>query len=174
MSRPPNLAATKERYLKHRQEAMKQAETSMRAHLKRDFEIRDWGARALEVMSKSWVNRPLNWDWQEIMRRHHDPDRFAFTIWAAGNRLAAQGLALTTRVALNFRFFEGDPRDDCPLKGVRIAIGLEACAMYAQLIGKAELRVSPTNSSLESLYQDIYGFHHERPTSGEPYFVRKL
>jgi hypothetical protein len=72
------------------------------------------------------------------------------------------------------RFIEGDPRPDCPLKGWRALIVLEAAAFYAQARGKTELRLKEVNSSLESLYRDTYGFRLETPRKQEPYWTKEV
>lgn len=68
------------------------------------------------------------------------------------------------------RFLEGDPRQDCPLRGKRILIALETAANYAQGRGKKEIRVQPIDDKLVYLYESVYGFVLESPKNEEPYY----
>lgn len=60
------------------------------------------------------------------------------------------------------------------MKGFRAAIALEAVACYAQLRGKAEIRVSPINDRLRELYVELYGFQEVTDRGMEPYFRRAV
>jgi hypothetical protein len=70
-------------------------------------------------------------------------------------------------------FLEGDPRPECPLKGRRALIALDATARYAQGRGKTEIRISPINASLECLYVEQYGFQ-KRSRRGEQEHLFRL
>ncbi len=133
---------------------------------------------AIEAVNIQWepAGRDPNtaWDWQEILRHHQsEPDKMAISVWC-GDRLSALALALTTSQAVELRFLEGDPRGDCPIKGKRALIALDASARYAQGRGKPELRVRPINSGLEKLYKETYGFVLRSPRGEEPYWFRQV
>ena len=129
--------------------------------------ITEWTGRALKSLD-DWGRSEF--DWPEIMRRDNDPDRLDMAIWSGQERLAALGLAVTTGQAVILRFLEGDPRQDCPLKGRRILIALETAANYAQAQGKKEIRLQPVNDKLVDLYEKVYGFKLESPRNETPYY----
>jgi len=134
-----------------------------------DVQITEWGGRAGKHLAEWGSSR---FDWPEIFRRHNDPDRIDMAIWAGRDRLAALGLGLTTSQSVTLRFLEGDPRPDCPLKGKRILIALEAASNYAQLRGKKEIRLQPKNEALIYLYETVYGFVLESPRNETPYYKK--
>jgi len=116
----------------------------------------------------------MRWDWEEIFRGHRDPDRLELVIWTVGDRLSGLGLVLTSGRAVELRFLEGDPRPDCPLKGRRIAVALEAAARYAQARGKLEIRLQPLNASLGCLYCKAYGFEEVTPKGAQSYLRKAV
>lgn len=172
------LARAKQRYETDALEAHRTAAANLIPALDVNFYLTGWTRKAQEAYRDQWVlfvRAPdRSWDWDAIFQRHRDPDRFEIVIWAPGDRLAGLGIGLTTGRALVFRFFEGDPRPDCPLTGRRILIALEAAACYAQARGKTELRLQPINDRLAALYQDGYGFILEAPKGEQPYLRRTI
>ena len=138
------------------------------------FALGECGERALVAVAEQWKNRrpETEWDWREILRRHHDPDRMAMAIWS-GERLSCLALGLTTSEAVELRFLEGDPRTDCPLIRKRALIALDASARYAQLLGRAELRVSPINSKIEALCEGLK-FESRTSDNGSQLWVRRV
>lgn len=112
------------------------------------------------------------WDWQDVMRRHRDPDRLDMAIWA-GERLAALALSLTTSEAVELRFLEADPRRDCPLARRRALVALDASARYAQGLGRVELRVCPINDAIEGLCK-ASGFEAKKPKGRESYWTKRV
>jgi hypothetical protein len=166
------VARHKARFEADRHSSRAQAVRNLTPHLP-EFNLSGWGARAREAYLDQWRGDPkCNWDWEEIFRRHNDPDRLDVAIWGPNERLCGLGLGLTTGEALDLRFLEGDPRPDCPLKGRRILIFLESAACYAQARGRAELRIRPKNERLEDLYRQTYGFMLETRRGGESYYRR--
>jgi hypothetical protein len=142
------------------------------------FDLVEYSGRALEAINSQWEpfgRRPDScWDWAEIMRRHKgDVDRLAFAIWENDTSLCGLGLALTTAVAVELRFLEGDPDPKCKLKGHRISIALEVGANYVQGRGRRELRVLPINSRIEGIYSSL-GFERCSPRGEHPYLVKRV
>lgn len=129
--------------------------------------VGEWGGRVWRHFDE-WGGS--HFDWREIDRRHRDPDRLDIAIWSDHERLAGLGLGLSTGQAIVLRFLEGDPRQDCPLRGKRILIALETATNYAQGRGKKEIRVQPINDKLVYLYENVYGFVLESPKNEEPYY----
>lgn len=165
------LARAKERYATDRYDAFRIAALNLQPYLGVDFHISSWTTKAAAAFGEQWSRhkRTVNWDWPEIMRRHNDPDRLDLAIWV-GDLLCGLGLGTTTAQAVKIRFCEGSPFPECPLKGRRILVMLEAATCYAQARGKQEIRIAPKNSSLESLYRDIYGFELVKGQNQEPYY----
>jgi hypothetical protein len=166
------------RYEADRSNARTKAVLNLQSTLRVDFNLSGWGGRAREAYADQWLNgekySPAGWDWEEIFRRHHEPDRLDIAIWGPQARLCGFGLALTTSQAITIRFVEGDSRHDCPLKGMRALIILECAACYAQARGRSELRIQPKNERLEELYRQIYGFVLETPRRGEAYYRKGI
>jgi hypothetical protein len=164
------LARAKARFENDRHGARGQAVRNLQPHLP-DFNLSGWGQRTREAYRDQWLGDPkCAWDWEEIFRRHGDPDRLDIAIWGQNERLCCLALGTTTSEAVEIRFLEGDPRPDCPLKGRRILIVLESAACYAQARGRAELRVRPKNERLEDLYRQTYDFVLETTRSGDRYY----
>ncbi len=172
------IAKNSEKYLNTRFSAYRRAEATMSPLIGCRFRIGEYSGRALEAIENHWKPIPRHadacWDWAEIMRRHRDPDRLDFAIWDDEERLCGLGLALTTGESVELRFLEGNPRMDCKLKGRRILIALEACANYAQGVGRKELRIQPVNSALENLYRDTYGFQRVTPPKGDVFYRKQV
>jgi len=173
-----SVAAAKARYLQCQHEAFRSCERDLAKSIGYFFTLSEISQRALLAVQTHWEpsGRPAetSWDWKRVLQRYRNElDRFELAIWE-GDRLCALGLATTGGNAVALRFLEGDPRGDCPLKGRRILIALDACARYAQRRGKAELRVQPINSALESLYVGTYGFRKRSPKGEQPYFCRQV
>jgi hypothetical protein len=57
--------------------------------------------------------------------------------------------------AFTARFLESDPRPDCPLKGHRALIALDAFARYAEYAAATELRLVPENATLAAYYATL-------------------
>ena len=92
-----------------------------------DLSLGSWGNRASSAVAL-WptAERTYAWDWDEIHRRYRtDPDRFDLCMWV-GDILCGVALATLSGPAATINFLEGQPSDDCPLKGVRAAIAIEA------------------------------------------------
>ena len=144
-------------------------------HIGVQFQIGEWTQRTLHAYDEQWPkprHPDAGWDWPQAFAVHRDFDRLPLVLWGPGGRLSGLGLATTTNNAVVIKFLEGDPRTDCPLRGRRALIALETASRYAQMMGRTELRVHPVNSSLDGLYQGVYGFTKETPRKG-PSFLRK-
>ncbi|MGO7898912.1 hypothetical protein ACC719_15735 [Rhizobium ruizarguesonis] len=163
------LARARERYIKNKHDARKAAVVNLEPHLQIKFHVAEWSNRCFEAMKSQWSESEF--DWEEIRRRYREPDQLDFAIWHE-DRLCAMGLAVTTGQSVKLKFIEGDARLDCPLKGRRILIALEAVANYAQARGKKEIILEPLNEGLVSLYETNFGFEIVRPQNS-PMFCRK-
>jgi len=132
-----------------------------------NVQITEWSGRAQKHLEEWGKTR---FDWPKIFSVHRDPDRLDIAMWSAQDRLSGLALGLCTGQSLMLRFAEGDPRDDCPLKGNRILIALETATNYAQARGKREIRLQPINDKLVDLYENVYGFVLESPRNEDPYY----
>lgn len=109
-----------------------------------------------------------------MRRNRNEPDSLALAIFTGESRLAGLALAMPNSSAVTIKFLEGDPRPDCPLVGRRALITLEAAALYAQGIGRRQIRVEPANATLAALYRDRYGFALVSPRGAPAYYVRDI
>ncbi|WP_442582517.1 hypothetical protein ACSBOB_11470 [Mesorhizobium sp. ASY16-5R] len=162
-----HFAAAKIRYAQNRYDACKLAAETMSHFLGKPIQITEWSGRAARHLH-DWGSS--HFDWEKIFQEHREPDRLDMAIWGGKDRLSGLALGLTTGQSLMLRFVEGDPRSDCPLKGQRILIALQAAANYAQARGKKEIRLQPINEKLVNLYQKVYGFELESPRNEAPYY----
>lgn len=158
--------------------ARRQAALNLDGKFGATFHLSGWTVKAQEAYRDQWLTNPrhedADWDWDEIFRRHRDPDNLEIVIWSPGDRLSGIGFCLVTGKSVEIRFVEGDNRADCPLKGYRALIILECATCYAQGLGKGELRAQPINASLQELYVDTYGFIVDREGRGDPYYRKKV
>lgn len=166
------LQRAKARYAESRNKSFLQSAQTLGPVLETDFTVTGWGAKAREAYTDQW--KESEFDWPEIFRTHHDPDRLDMAIWTKGERLSALALGTTTGLAVNLLFLEGDKRPNCPLKGRRILIALDVAANYAQDRGKVELRVEPLNDSLMELFRDTYGFTLANDPKERPYWRKGI
>ena len=176
MSSSSKLAAAKARFAAAGDKARRQAALNLAPNIGGGFYITPWSHKAAEAYRDQWLTADppseSGWDWEEIFRRYRgEPDRLEMVIWA-GARLCGLGLATTSNQAVTVRFMEGDPRPDCPFKGKRALICLEAATCYAQERGRTELRLEPLNPRLAELYKDVYGFVLETPYKGSAYYKK--
>jgi len=107
------VARHKARFETDRFNARAQAVQNLRAHLP-EFNLSGWSGRSREAYLDQWPGGG-RWKWEEIFRRHNDPDRLDIAIWGANDRLCGLALGTTTSEYVEIRFLEGDPRPDCPL-----------------------------------------------------------
>lgn len=161
------LERAKQQYRQNAYDARLKTSERMKAFIGAPVIVGEWSRRTFEALS-AWEYQ--RFDWQEISRRHRDPDRLEVAIWSGDNILSGMGLALCTGQAVVLRFVEGDPRQDCPLKGYRLLVALEAATNYAQARGKHEIRVQPKNEQLVNLYEEVYGFTYHEPRGEEGYY----
>lgn len=142
------------------------------------FSISDWSRAVEEAYRLQWCSVARHpdggWDWPEIKRRFHAPSDQILAI-RCGERLSALGLITASKTTVKLAFLEGDPRRECPLKGLRAMIALEVAAMFGQRMGRAEIRLDPVNPDLKELYcGPDYGFEEVSPRKGEPYLRKDL
>lgn len=159
------------RYENDRQQACIAAGDSLRETLGVDFRISQISRSALDAVHTQWKSSEFDWD--KINTDIRGIDAFKFAIWV-GDRLCGLAVATTSNQRIRLRFLEGSPLPDCPLKGRRITIALEAVAFYGQRRGKRELTLEPLNEKLISVYQNTYGFQIIRPHSDPPYALKGI
>lgn len=164
-----SIHRARERYAISRSKAISATTAALVPEFNIAFEISGWNSAAQTAYHEQWPTPEF--DWEEIFRRHNDPDRLDIAIWVE-DRLAGLALGITTGNALNLMFLEGDSRDDCPLKGLRTVIFLDIATNYAQDRGKSELRVWPLNGALADLYRDAYGFSLVTAGPNTPYWKK--
>lgn len=171
------LARARARYEAAKDLARREAAQVLVPKIGTNFHLSGWSGKAREALNDQWVvdgKQLSQWDWNEIFRRHNDPDRLDIVIWGAADRLCGLSLCLSTSTYIEIRFLEGDPRRDCPLTGRRALIVLETAARYAQERGRAELRIQPVNERLETLYRQIYRFELATPHRGSAYYYKRV
>jgi hypothetical protein len=169
-----NFARAKAKFEADKMAAYRTAAENLTPVLPVNFHITGWSNKAREAVIDQWNRKPDDWDWSEIFRRHNDPDRLDMAIWSPDDRLSALSLCLTNSNYVEIRFLEGDPRDDCPLRGRRALIVVECAACYAQARGRPELRLEPNNERLATLYRQIYGFELATPRKAKAYYFKKV
>ncbi|MBX5153221.1 hypothetical protein HJC04_11335 [Rhizobium sp. NLR8a] len=158
-----NFHAAKARYNQNRFDACHKAVTNLRGVIGVEFHISDLSRGALEAVNSQWGSSEF--DWQRIHDVYREPDCIKVAFWV-GERLCALAIGTTSGQSLRFRFLEGSPDPNCPLKGVRILIALEVMALYGQMRGKRELVLEPINEKLIDVYENTYGFEVVRPAKG--------
>ncbi|BBK44010.1 hypothetical protein STVA_40300 [Allostella vacuolata] len=172
------IERAKARYASFRDAAYRHAGLALSPVLGVDFHVSGWTGKAAEAYRDQWLpadrHPDLAWDWDEIFRRHRDPDRLDLAVWSPGERLSALGLGLTKATALELRFLSGDARADCPLRGRRALIVMECAQAYAQLRGKTELHAQPVNDRVTELFVSIFGFELVTPRRGTPYYRKAI
>jgi hypothetical protein len=172
-----DFARAKQRYAASAAQARQTAAANLKPIIGIEFHLSDWNRRAQEAYHDQWHTREPTadrFDWEQIFRRYRQPDQLEIAIWAFETRLCGLGLATTTSRAIKVEFIEGDPRADCPLKGRRALIMLEAAVCYGQARGRTEIRVQPINDRLRALYVDKFKFSPVTPKGQQPYFHRPI
>ncbi len=174
------FAQAKAHYSKAKHAARRQAALNLRELIDSPFRLSDWSKTGHEAYNGQWcaqdVIRPHDeggWDWPELFRRFQEINTMHVVVWAE-DRLSCLGIIRVSGAAVVAEFIEGDPRADCPLKGRRALIVLEAASCYAQTLPRPEIRLIPANEHLAELYRDIYGFTLERPAKGVPYYRKEV
>lgn len=158
--------------------ALARAEATLAVHVGSPMALEPAGRRAELAFRDAWFPAAPDrgFDWLEIWRQLRAPDTLHMAVWArqmrGDDQLAALASLRVTGRAVEVAFLEGDPRPDCPLKGVRTAAVLEAAAHYAQLLGRRELRLTPVNERTRRLYVEGYGFA-ERLENGRKMGLRR-
>jgi hypothetical protein len=169
------VAHHRAKYLQGKYDARRLAAEAARQRYGTNVQISEWSNRSFEAIKAQWIGekRDPTFDWQEIYRRYREPDQLDFAIWV-GDRLCAMGLGLIRSDYIELAFLESDPRADCPLRGKRIVIALDAVANYVQACGRIEIRVEPANAKLVQVYQTVYEFELVSPRKGKPYCRKRI
>lgn len=175
------IARVKTRYARAKDDARRQAALNLAPVLGVNFHLADWSRSAEQAFHEQWAAVPERayseggWNWPEIFRRNRDWDAMRIAVWSEDRaRLTALGLLRVTGQAVVAEFIEGDPRPDCPLKGKRALIVLEAAHCYACVLDRPELRLVPANERLAELYRESYGFTLEQPRHGKAYYRKDV
>lgn len=169
-----SLALAKRRYEQLALNAHRQAGLNLSGVLGVEFHISTWTRKGMEAFGQQW-EADAEFQWREIFRRHlNEPDRLEIVVWGPEGRLCALALATTGGSFIKLGFLEGDPRPDCPLKGRRALIALEATQCYGQGRGKSELRIQPANDDLATMYVENYGFSLETRKGVDAYYKREI
>lgn len=157
--------------------ACRSAVSAVREEMGLLFTTSEWSGHARQAYTDQWeklVRSPdSNFDWPAIFEAYHGPSVLSIAIWH-GERLCGLAMATVSNSAVRLEYMEREPNNDCPLKGAMIPLVLDACATYAQLRGRAELRLHSVRPSLKSLYMEVYGFEEVTPRKEAPYLKRDL
>ena len=172
------LSAAKARYSHAATRARLQAALNLQAVLKLPFSITEWSNRSSDALTEQWPlsgRRPdSSWNWPQIQRDFKtDPTKFELAVWG-DNRLSCLAIANLSNSAVVLRFLEGDPRADCPFRGVRTLIVLEAIQCCGLTTGRNEIQVEPVNDALATLYRNNYGFALATRKGGNAYYRREI
>lgn len=159
------------RFIQARSTAYQATHTSLGGVIRSPFRLTEFSAKMEEAWRQQWLpildRTPPNggWDWPEVRthyRRHID--RLEVAIWSLDDRLYGAAVGKTNKTAVVVEALEGDPRNDCPLKGQLLLIFLQAATCYAQTLGRSQLwLMEPASKELEDLYVSGFGFAIERP-----------
>jgi hypothetical protein len=174
------LAATKARYTQAAVDARRQAVLNLQNVLPvPSFGLGEWSNRVAEAYADQWPpeerHPDFSWNWPEIQREGRtDPTKFDVVLWGQGTRLCCLATASLSTTAVCINFLEGDPRRDCPFRGRRTLIVLEAIQCYGLATGRREMRIEPVNDALVTLYRDNYGFSLATPEGGSAYYRREF
>jgi len=144
---------------------------NLRPHIGVNFRVSEITRKALEACDAQWG--ASTWDWHALHQAYRDVDAFKFAIWV-DETLCGLAIATTTGQSVVLRFVEGSPDVNCPLKGRRILIALEAAANYGQRRGKRDLKLEPLNEHLINLYETTYGFEVVRPRKGPAFCTKRI
>lgn len=166
-----SVAALRDRYMRLGYEARRATVDVLSPYDDVVFMLGELNGRAIEAAATQWSI--IYYDWSEILRRFNEPDRLEISMWT-GDRLLALGLATTRTDAIWIEIVEGDPSPDCPLAGARLAILIQCCANYAQLLRKHEVRLEAKNESLAAVYEKLYGFQRVKRANNALYWFRRV
>jgi len=145
-----------------------------------EFALTSLSLRALEALDEQWPSDERHsvgggWDWREIRHRNrNDFSTLDIAIWGNGDQLWGLGWSRVTNSYVVVDYVEGDPRSTCPLRGHRILIILEAAALYAQKLGRRELRLHLVNINLKTLIESVYNFSLVDIRGGHPYYKKEI
>ncbi|WP_157968894.1 hypothetical protein [Tropicimonas sp. IMCC34011] len=144
----------------------------------RPVAVRLWSRTIEEAYRSQWLTATRSddagWEWPEISNRYrNEPKARQFAIMA-DDRLAALCFLLASRQRVLVRFLEGDPRQDCPLRGKRALLALDLAATYGQRLGCHEIHLEPVNEPLAELYRGRFGFKDGKDGNKKPVLKRGL
>ena len=137
--------------------------------------VTGWSRRAQEAYEKQWLPLPRHsdgdFDWPEVFRRYkNEPGALELAIWC-DERLCGLALATLSGVAVRVEFMEREPAADCPIMGGMIPLVLESAGLYAQELGRKELRLHSVREGLKQLY--IEGGFVEVLARGQAPYLKK-
>lgn len=171
--------AATQKYQGYLFEALQAARKTLSGSLKAEATLRPLSRSIIESWKLQWVanvRQPPNggWDWEQAYHICADqPSRVGVAIFV-GDRLCGLALVRLNSTAVVVELIEGDPREDCPLKGQVLLTILQAATCYGQKAGREELWLSEPFEGMLPFYLGVYGFSLVTPPSGKPYCRRRI
>lgn len=166
-----SFATQRQKYIHRAYEARQATEQLLPSELGLKFSTSEWSGRTFESLRSQWGGSVF--DWEKIDDATREPSRLDVAVWV-GDRLCCLMVATLGGEAVTLRWVEGDPRPDCPLKGLRLLIALDLVTNYAQANGRNEIRAEPINSAMVNLFEADYGFKAAKPKRGTPYWWKQV
>lgn len=156
-------------------DATLQSAQNLRNYIKQPYSVAMWSRAIRHAFEDQWCPMPrqTSWDWTEIGRRYTPPKDRVVAL-RCGDRLAALSVILARRSWVKVHFLEGDPREDCPMRGQRAIVMLDLAATYGQRLGCEEIHIEPVNNTLQSLYCGTFGFEEVLIKGRVEYLRRSL
>ena len=173
-----DLHKAKARYHEAGATACRHAVDAVRRQSGVDFHMREWSRSSELAFDEQWLpvsrHEDGGFDWPKIYSRYREPGTLKPVIWSPGERLSGLFLCTIHGKSVKLQWLEGDPRENCPLKGFRATIAVETMAVYAQLLGRPEICLEGVADGVKPLYIDGYGFTEVIPHKGSSYLKRAV
>lgn len=127
------------------EEARQRSESSATKLLGPGIRITDWSPIVLDTL---WYDSAFNWE--IIIRYPNGPAALEIAIWE-DNQLSALALASPAGNRMLLRYVEANPDMASRLKGQRMYLSLDVTTNYAEMTGRTEVRLFPTNAAVRNL-----------------------
>jgi hypothetical protein len=156
-------------------DAALQSAQNLRGIIRQPYSVAMWSRATRQAFEDQWcpVPRQTMWDWTEIGSKYTPPKERVVAL-RSGDRLTALSAIVARRAWVRVHFLEGDPRDDCPMRGLRAIVMLDLAATYGQRLGCEEIHIEPVNDTLKSLYCGTFGFEEVLNKGRVDYLRRSL